>query len=266
MAAVFENIKLEVRDKVATLWLNRPKVLNALNRATLKELQEVFHYIKDQEGQIEVVIFTGMGEKAFIAGADIKEMSSLDAASGMEFASLGQSVTQQMESLPQPIIGAVNGFALGGGCEFALACDFILASENGVFGQPEVALGVIPGFGGCVRLFRSIGVSRAREWIYTGKKISAQEAKDYGLVLEVFPLGELLDRAHSLAKKIQKNSLLAVAQSKRAIHYSMGASIKEGLLEEAKAFSCLFGTHDQQEGMGAFLEKRKPEFKGSRKV
>ncbi|MGZ3706543.1 MAG: enoyl-CoA hydratase/isomerase family protein, partial [Bdellovibrionota bacterium] len=174
----------------------------------------------------------------------------------------GQSVTRAIELLPQPVIAAVNGFALGGGCEFALACDFILASENAVFGQPEVALGIIPGFGGSVRLARFVGQPRARELIYTGRKIKADEACRIGLANQVVPLTQLLARAREIAQEMRKNSPMAVARSKRLMNHIYTMPIDQALREEALLFGAIFGSFDQREGMGAFAEKRKPNFRG----
>jgi enoyl-CoA hydratase len=265
---VFENLKLEVEGRIATLIVDRPKALNALNEATLRELEKAFHYIEScasarhASEQIDVVIFTGAGEKAFIAGADILEMKDKSKAAGEEFARFGQRVTHQMELLTQPIIAAVNGFALGGGCEFAMACDFIIASENAVFGQPEVALGIMPGFGGCIRLPRYVGLARAKELIYTGRKFKAEEAKAMGLVLDVLPQAALLGNARAIAEQILKVSPLAVARSKRTMDQAIGDGAIEALAKEAQVFGSLFGSHDQREGMQAFAEKRKADFKG----
>lgn len=264
----FENWKWKVEGGIAELIIDRPKALNALNEATLKELQKAMNYLEScapgahGPETISVVIMTGAGEKSFIAGADILEMKDRDTKSGEAFARLGQSVTHQMELLPQPIIAAVNGFALGGGCEFAMACDFILASDNAVFGQPEVALGIMPGFGGCVRLPRYVGQARAKELIYTGRKFKAAEALAMGLVLEVMPQADLLPRARAIALEMQKNSPLAIGRSKRTIDQVAGRSTTEGLKDEALFFGSLFGSHDQREGMTAFAEKRKATFTG----
>ena len=264
----FENIRLDVENRIATVMVNRPQALNALNERTLRELQKAFMYIetcapsRGGPETIDVVIFTGAGEKSFIAGADIIEMKDKSPAEGEVFARLGQNITHQMELLSQPVIAAVNGFALGGGCEFAMACDFILASENALFGQPEVALGIMPGFGGCVRLPRYVGLARAKELIFTGRKFKAAEAKAMGLVLEVLPLAELLPRARAIAAEIQKVSPLAVARSKKAMDQVLGEASGEALRAEAQVFGSLFGSHDQREGMTAFADKRKAEFRG----
>lgn len=268
----FENLLLEVADGVATVSFNRPKALNALNEATLKELRAALvwieHHAAGREGadaggpRVDVVILTGTGEKSFVAGADILQMKDKSFEEGEAFARLGQSVTRAMELLPQPVIAAVNGFALGGGCEFALACDFILASENALFGQPEVALGIIPGFGGSIRLARFVGQPRARELIYTGRKIKADEALRIGLANAVVSLAELLPKAREIAQEMRKNSPMAVARSKRLMNHIYTMPIDQGLREEALMFGGIFGSYDQREGMGAFAEKRKPTFKG----
>src|SRR3989344_5469676 len=200
---------------------------------------------------------TGTGEKSFIAGADILEMKEKNTKEGEEFARFGQNLTRAIECLPQAVIAAVNGFALGGGCEFAMAADFILASENAVFGQPEVALGIIPGFGACVRLARTIGLPAARDLIYTGRKIKAEEARRMGLVNDVVPQAELMNRAHAIAQEIRKNSPLAIAKAKQVMNQTWNMSVDEALKIEALVFGSIFGSHDQREGMGAFAEKRK---------
>lgn len=267
-APSFENLLLEVDGAIATVTFNRPKALNALNEATLRELKQATEYIagcapaRGGDHEIKVVILTGAGEKAFVAGADIKEMSEKDVTAGVAFAEFGQSVTAALEALPQPTIAAVNGFALGGGCEFAMACDFIVASENAVLGQPEVGLGIIPGFGGCVRLARYVGAQRARELIYTGRKIKADEAKAIGLVTDVVPQAELIGHVRKIAESICKASPLAVAISKKVINNSLHLSITDGLKQEAQEFGKMFSSHDQKEGMGAFVEKRAAVFKG----
>jgi enoyl-CoA hydratase len=268
----FENLLLEVADGVATVSFHRPKALNALNEATLKELRSALlwleHHSAGREGEatggprVDVVILTGAGEKSFVAGADILEMKEKDVEAGEEFARLGQFVTRAIELLPQPVIAAVNGFALGGGCEFALSCDFILASENALFGQPEVGLGIIPGFGGSVRLARFVGLPRARELIYSGRKIKAEEARRIGLANEVVPLAGLLPRAREIAQEIRRGSPLAVARSKRLMNHIYTMPIDQALREEALMFGAIFGSYDQREGMSAFAEKRKPAFKG----
>lgn len=268
----FENLLLDVSEGVATVSFNRPKALNALNEATLQELRKALvwieHHAAGREGadtggeRVDVVILTGTGEKSFVAGADILEMKDKGFEEGEAFARFGQSVTRAIELLPQPVIAAVNGFALGGGCEFALACDFILASENAVFGQPEVALGIIPGFGGSVRLARFVGQPRARELIYTGRKIKADEALRIGLANAVVPLSGLLPKAREIAQEMRRNSPMAVARSKRLMNHIYTMPVDQALREEALIFGGIFGSYDQREGMGAFADKRKPTFKG----
>jgi enoyl-CoA hydratase len=264
----FENLSLTVTDGVATLTIRRPKALNALNEATIKELRKALVFVencaagREFEPQIDVLIFTGEGEKAFIAGADILEMKDKSVVEGEAFARLGQGVTRAFELLPQPVIAAVNGFALGGGCEFALCCDFILASENAVFGQPEVALGIIPGFGGSVRLARFVGLPKARELIYTGRKIKATEAKAIGLANDVVPLAQLLPRATEIAQEMRKNSPMAVGRSKKLINQIFTLPMDQALTEEAMVFGSIFASRDQREGMSAFAEKRKANFTG----
>ncbi|RYZ95247.1 MAG: hypothetical protein EOP11_25195, partial [Proteobacteria bacterium] len=259
-------------EGVATLSFNRPKALNALNEATLNDLRAALvwieHHGAGREGAsatgevIDVVILTGTGEKSFVAGADILEMKDKSHEQGEAFARMGQGVTRALELLPQPVIAAVNGFALGGGCEFALACDFILAADNAVFGQPEVALGIIPGFGGSIRLARAVGLPRARELIYTGRKIKAPEALRIGLANEVVPAAELMARARAVADEIRRNSPMAVGKSKRLMNQIYTLPIDGALREEALLFGGIFGSYDQQEGMNAFAEKRKAAFKG----
>jgi enoyl-CoA hydratase len=271
-APKFENLLIEIKDRVATVSFNRPKALNALNEATLKELRAALvwleHHAAGREGasatgeSVDVVILTGTGEKSFVAGADILEMKDKGHEEGERFARLGQGVTRALELLPQPVIAAVNGFALGGGCEFAISCDFILASDNAVFGQPEVALGIIPGFGGSVRLARFVGQPRARELIYSGRKIKAAEALRIGLANEVVPQADLLKRAHEIAQEIRKNSPMAVARSKKLMNQIYTMPIDNALREEALQFGSIFGSYDQREGMTAFAEKRKAAFKG----
>jgi enoyl-CoA hydratase len=247
---------------VATLTLNRPDKLNALNHELLSELTAALHDLeKDQS--IRAVVLTGSGEKAFAAGADIAAMSNMTAAEARAFATLGHGVGAFMERSRLPVIGAVNGFALGGGCEIALMCDFLYASENAKFGQPEVNLGVIPGFGGTQRLARRVGLGRARELCFTGDIIDAKEALRIGLVNAVMPLAELLERAKATAAKIAEKGPLAVAQAKRAILMGADVALPVGNELEAQAFATLFGSEDQKEGMRAFLDKRKATFKGA---
>jgi enoyl-CoA hydratase len=212
---------------------------------------------------VRAIIVTGAGDRAFIAGADIAEMKDKSPSEALAFARLGQAVCSAIEAAPQPVIAAINGYALGGGCEIALACDIRLASETAVLGQPEVALGVPPGWGGTQRLPRVIGPGLARELIYTGRRVGAEEALRIGLVNAVYPPAELLERARALAAEIARNAPVAVRLSKEAIRRGLDVDLAAGLALEAQAFALAFSTADQREGMSAFLEKRSPEFRGA---
>ncbi len=255
----YENIRLESEGAVAVLTIDRPKALNALNTKTLQELEAA---LKSIGPDVRVLIVTGGGEKAFVAGADIAEMASLPEAQAQEFGALGHRVLAMLEALPIPTIAAVNGFALGGGCELALACDFIYASEKAKLGLPEVSLGVIPGFGGTQRLTRLVGRARAKELIFTGEPVDAAKAKDLGLVLEVLPADGLLSHCKLVAGKIIKKGPLAIAQAKRVIQEGADLPLPAANELERKAFGALFGSEDQREGMKAFMEKRSANFTG----
>jgi len=257
----YQNIRLEVEGEVATLTVDRPQARNALNTATLQELDAALRSLAANP-QMRVLIVTGAGDKAFVAGADIAEMAEFTPHQAGEFSGLGQRVFHQLASLPIATLAAVNGFALGGGCELALACDLVYASEKARFGQPEVGLGVIPGFGGTQRLPRAIGGMRAKEMIFTGETIDAQTAKEIGLVLEVLGPDKLLAHCRSVAARIASKGPLAVAQAKRVIVDGADRDLRAGTDLERHAFSMLFGTEDQSEGMRAFLGKRAPNFKG----
>ena len=259
----FKNIHVEDREfGVRIVKINRPDVLNALNTETLTELRIALRQASDAIS-VRAVILTGEGEKAFIAGADIAEMRDKSISEGVGFAKLGHEVTKLLGSMPKPTIAAVNGFALGGGTEMAIACDFIIASENAVFGQPEVALGIIPGFGGTVRLSHFVGLPRAREMIFTGRRVKAPEALQIGLVNHVFPLKDLISEAIKIAETMSKHSLPAIAIAKRLMNeFSETNGLDYKLDSESHDFGNLFGTHDQREGMGAFIEKRKAAFTG----
>jgi enoyl-CoA hydratase len=259
MPAPYENVKLEVDGPIALITIDRPKALNALNTRTLTELEQVLEVVSLDRG-IRALIVTGSGDRAFVAGADISEMATLQPESARKFAALGHRVLQAIEALPVPAIAAVNGFALGGGCELALACDLIYASEKAKLGQPEVNLGVIPGFGGTQRLTRLLGKTRAKELIFTGEMIDAAKAKEIGLVLEVLPPDRLLPHCREVAQRIAAKAPLAVAQAKRAIEYGADADLHSANELERQAFGLLFGTADQKEGMRAFMEKRSPTF------
>ncbi|GBD87229.1 putative enoyl-CoA hydratase echA8 [bacterium BMS3Abin03] len=255
----YQNLLVEVKDKIAAVTLNRPNKLNALNAKTIEELDAVFDELNSDE--VFVIILTGSGEKAFVAGADISELNKLDTISAKEFAERGQAVFSKIQNFDKPVIAAVNGFALGGGCELALACHIRIASDNAKFGQPEVNLGIIPGYGGTQRLARVINTGRAAEYILTGDMIDAKEAFRIGLVSRVFPQSELMNRAIEMAKKIAGKGQHAVRLALKAINAVNEISLKDGLKLEASLFALCCGTEDFKEGTSAFLEKRKPEFK-----
>jgi enoyl-CoA hydratase len=257
----FENILFEKKGAIAYVTVNRPKVLNALNMATMEELRAAFHDIKHDSG-IRVVIMTGAGEKAFIAGADISELAKHDAVSGKEYTHRGQSVLNLIENLGKPVIACINGFALGGGCEIAMACTMRLASENAKLGQPEVKLGIIPGYGGTQRLPRLVGKGIAMQLVLAGEMINAQEAHRIGLVNEVVPAAELIPHAEAIAQKIIANAPLAVQYAMEAVNKGMEMTLAEGLYLEAVLFAVACASEDKKEGTTAFLEKRPPQFKG----
>ncbi len=257
----YENILLEKKNAIAYVTVNRPKVLNALNGATVEELRATFHELK-QDASIQVVILTGAGEKAFVAGADIGELAHRDPVSGKEFAHRGQNVFNLIENLGKPVIACINGFALGGGCELALACTMRLASENARLGQPEVKLGIIPGYGGTQRLPRLIGKGLAMQMVLTGEMITAQDAHRIGLVNEVTSAAELIPRAEAIAAKIIANGPLAVRYTMEAVNKGMEMTLAEGQFLEASLFGVCCATSDKGEGTSAFLEKRAAAFKG----
>src|SRR5262249_34335705 len=257
----FENILVEKKNAIAYVTVNRPKVLNALNMATMEELRAAFHDIKG-DAAIRVVIFTGSGEKAFIAGADIGELATQDAVRGKEYTHRGQNVLNLIENLGKPVIACINGFALGGGCEIAMACTMRLASDNAKLGQPEVKLGIIPGYGGTQRLPRLVGKGIAMQLILTGEVISAQEAQRIGLVNEVVPQAGLIARAEAIAQKIIANAPLAVQYAMEAVNHGMEMTQAEGLYLEATLFGICCATEDKTEGTTAFLQKRAAVFKG----
>jgi len=255
------TVLVERKGAVAVLTLNRPDKLNALNEELLTALEQALADL-DRDAGVRAAILTGAGEKAFAAGADIAAMRGMSAATAMAFADLGHRVGRRLEIAHFPVIGAVNGFALGGGCELALACDFLYASEKAKLGQPEVNLGVIPGFGGTQRLARRVGIARAREMCMTGDMIGAEEALRIGLVNAVVPPAELLAKAHAAAEKIASKGPLAIAQCKRVLLRGEGVPLSVANELEIQGFSGLFGSADQREGMAAFLEKRAASFKG----
>ncbi len=255
----YENIRLDVDGALAVLTIDRPKALNALNSKTIGELEDALNTLGSG---VRALILTGGGEKAFVAGADISEMAQLTDAQAREFAAAGHRTLLKLEELGIPTLAAVNGFALGGGTELALACDLIYASEKAVFGLPEVTLGVIPGFGGTQRLTRLVGKARAKELIFTGGKVDAAKAKEIGLALEVLPGDKLLEHCKAVAAKILKVGPLAVSKAKRVIESGADADLHAALEVERQGFAALFGSEDQKEGMKAFLEKRPANFTG----
>jgi enoyl-CoA hydratase/carnithine racemase len=257
----FENIFLEKKNAIAYVTVNRPKVLNALNMATMEELRTGFSDIQD-DASIRAAILTGSGDKAFIAGADIGELARQGPVSAKEYTHRGQSVLDLIENLGKPVIACINGFALGGGCEIALACTLRLASENARFGQPEVKLGIIPGYGGSQRLPRLVGKGMAMQLVLTGEMITAQEAHRIGLVNEVIAPADLMARAESIAQKIIANGPLAVQYAMEAVNRGMEMTQAEGLYLEATLFGLCCATEDKTEGTRAFLEKRPAQFKG----
>ena len=253
-------INKKVVDQIGFLTIDREDALNAMNPDVLKELdQSIKGYISDEN--VGVIIITGAGDKAFIAGADIKLMQNLDTKGGLEFGRLGQEVTMTIEDSPKPVFAAINGYALGGGCEIAMACHIRYASENAKFGQPEVKLGLIPGWGGTQRLPRIVGKGNATELIIGGHMIDAEEAFRIGLVNKVFPLERLIDETVDFAKIVLRNGPDCLAESLRCINDSAGHSLIDGLNIEVESFSELFGTDETKEGLDAFVEKRSPRFR-----
>jgi enoyl-CoA hydratase len=257
----YENILFERDGAVGILKVNRPKGLNALNPATVREIAACVEEIR-QDPSIRCLIITGTGDRAFVAGADISAMVSMSAIEGKAFSALGLNTARQLEELPIPVIAAVNGFALGGGTELALACDLIIAADKARFGQPEINLGVIPGFGGTQRLARRIGLPRARELIFSGDMIDAQTALQYGLANKVVPLADLMTEAKALAHKLAAKPPVAIQQAKAAINAGIDMDLDNGCRYENEAFALTFATEDKKEGMTAFLEKREAKFTG----
>ncbi len=257
----FKNLLIEASDGITTLTINRPKALNSLTGEVVQEL-ECALYELDLDASVKAVVITGAGEKAFVAGADIKEMAEISAFDAHDFASKGQRLMLLMGKMRKPVIAAVNGFALGGGLELALACDFIYASEKAKFGFPEVGLGIIPGFGGTQNLPRLIGANRASELIFSGRVITAAKAHEWGIVNEVFAPEELLPKALATALEIAGKSPLGVRYAKDALVNGLNMTKEDGFRYESSLFGVLFATNDQREGMGAFIEKRPAEFTG----
>lgn len=257
----YENVILEKEDRLAVLYINRPKALNALNKDTLVEIGQAIEEVKNDPG-VDVLIITGAGDKAFVAGADIAFMQNLTAVEGREFGALGQKVFRDVELLEKPVIAAVNGFALGGGCELAMCCDFRIASTKAKFGQPEVGLGITPGFGGTQRLPRLIGPGMAKQLLYTADVIDANESLRVGLVNQVVAPEELLEVAKGIARKIIAKGQIPVRFCKVAANEGMQTDIDRAMTIEADLFGLCFATADQKEGMTAFIEKRKAQFTG----
>lgn len=254
-----EFVNYEVDGRVAVLTINRPKALNALNSAVLDEINEALDAV--DVDVIRAIIITGAGEKSFVAGADIGEMSTLTKAEGEAFGKKGNDVFRKIETFPIPVIAAINGFALGGGCEISMACDIRICSENAVFGQPEVGLGITPGFGGTQRLARTVGVGMAKQMIFTGRNIKAAEALRIGLVNAVYPLEELMPAAKKMASIIASNAPIAVRNCKKAINEGLQVDIDEAVAIEEKLFGDCFETEDQKYGMAFFLDRNKDKVK-----
>ena len=257
----YKNILLDKQETIATVTISRPQVLNALNDETITELIHCFSELQ-KEAQILVIILTGAGEKAFVSGADINELKVADAFGGVKKSVKGEELMFLMEGIDKVVIGAINGYALGGGCELALACDIRIASENAKFGLPEVSLGIFPGYGGTQRLPRLVGLGKAKELIFTGDLIDAQECLRIGLVEKVVPLAELLSTCKNLAAKIASRGPLAIKIAKKCINLSLDVDLKTGCDYEATQFGVICTSQDKLEGTSAFLEKRKPNFKG----
>jgi enoyl-CoA hydratase len=257
----YQYLLVEKEDGIATIKINRPKALNALNTDLLKEIKDLFSELEDNK-DVKVIIITGSGEKAFVAGADIAEMKDKSPVEAKEFAEAGHAAFKQIENTSKPVIAAVNGFALGGGNELALACDIRLAGENARFGQPEVGLGIIAGFGGTQRLPDLVGPAKAKELLFTGDTIKAKEAEQIGLVNQVVSQDNLMETAQKMAFKIASNAPLALKMTKEAVDFGLAEGIEKGLEYETNAFSICFSTGDQKNGMAGFLNKEKVEFKG----
>ncbi len=255
----YKTIKYEVKDGIAVITINRPDVLNALNADVLNDLFIASEEV-GKDSNAKIVILTGEG-RSFVAGADIAAMKEMTTKEALAFTNLGHSVMNAFESLDKPVLAAVNGFALGGGMELCLACDFVYASKKAKFGQPEMNLGIIPGFGATQRLAYAVGINKARELIYTCEMIDAEEAKRIGLVAEVYEAEELMGKVIEKAKLIMAKGPCGISTTKRIMNKGRGISLDSALELERQGFSSLFGTHDQREGITAFLEKRKAEFK-----
>src|SRR5437660_5621591 len=255
----YQNIQVSREGQIATITVNRPKALNALNSATLRELLQA---VREAAESSRALILTGAGDKAFVAGADISEMAPMTPWTAREFSELGHVLTAMLEDIPCATIAAVNGYALGGGLELAVACDMIFASENARLGLPEVSLGVTPGFGGTQRLVRLVGKLRAKEMIFTGDMVDAKTALDIGLVNAILPRDQLLAHCKQVAAKIATRGPLAVARAKRLVERGYDMPLRAANRQEAESFALLFDTEDRREGMRAFIEKRSPRFTG----
>jgi enoyl-CoA hydratase len=258
----YENILFEVQDRIGVLTFNRPKSLNALSPSVLEEMDEVIELVRRDEN-IRVLVLTGAGEKAFVAGADVTFFRNMNPLQARLFAEKGQQIFFKLEDLPKPVIACVNGFALGGGCELAMSCDFIYAADTAKFGQPEINLGIMPGFGGTQRLLRLVGRAKAKELCMTGEMIDAQQAKELGLVAKVFPADRLLEETLKVARVLSTKGQVALRGIKSVVDRGMDVDLKTGCALEAEAFGISFASQDAGEGVAAFLEKRKPEFQGS---
>ncbi|MDD4974789.1 MAG: enoyl-CoA hydratase-related protein [Bacteriovorax sp.] len=260
----WNTLKVSTEESFTTITINRPSKLNALNIELLSELKELLIEInKDESFNIKGIIVTGEGDKAFIAGADIAEMSDMTPSDAYTFGQLGQQVTVMFETLKVPVLACVNGFALGGGCEIAMSCDFIYSTNNAVFGQPEVKLGLIPGFGGTQRLAKLVGRNQAKEMIYTGRNVKACEALSMGLVLRTFATkDQMIEEATKTLREVMANSSFAVSIAKKVMNEGIDLTITEGLQLEKRQFSAIFSSEDMREGTKAFMEKRTPIFKG----
>ncbi|RMH23180.1 MAG: enoyl-CoA hydratase [Gemmatimonadetes bacterium] len=256
-----QYIRVEWDEDLAVVYVDRQEKLNALNAEVVQELGRVFNDLRDDD-HVRGIILTGAGEKAFVAGADIGELAKMDPLGGVKVSRDGQQVFARIERFPKPVLAAVGGYALGGGCELALACHLRIASENARFGLPEVGLGIIPGYGGTLRLARLIGLGRAIELTLTGRMIEARRAEEIGLVSAVVPRDELLDRAKALMREITKNGPVAVRLALESIYLALDSSPGNAMRFESALFGLLASTDDMREGMTAFLEKRKPDFKG----
>jgi enoyl-CoA hydratase len=260
----YENIIYQVEEGIATITFNRPKALNALNSALLEEFSSALDEIAADEN-IRVLVLTGSGDKSFVAGADITQLATYNSLTAKNFAQSGHGIIAKLQQLPIAVIAAVNGFALGGGTEIAIACDFIYASDNAKFGQPEINLGLIPGFGGTQRLPRLIGANLAKELVFTGKMISAAEAEKIGLTNKVVPQEQLMEEVLKTAREIASKGKVSLRAAKQAINNGLNTDLATGIHIEVDAFGLCYGSSDSKEGTSAFLEKRKPQFKGNLK-